>query len=673
MSDKILKKITELRELITKHEYNYYVLSQPTISDKEYDMLMKELEKIEEENPGLITPDSPTQRVGKNLTKDFRPVEHPIPMLSLANTYNEEDLIDFDRKVKDALPENETVNYVVELKIDGASISINYKDGFINVAATRGDGNVGEDVTANVKTIKSVPLKVDTKISKAIPLNDFIVRGEIFMDIEGFKRLNKEREKNGEKLFANPRNSAAGTLKMQDPKIVSQRPLNIFVYSLLIEDTDKLNSQEENLKLLKKLGFNVNENYKVCKNINEVLEVCHQFEKMRDSLSYEIDGAVIKVNSIQQQKIIGSIAKSPKWAVSYKFKAKQEFTRIKKIIWQVGRTGAITPVAEMDPVFLAGSTVSRATLHNIEEINRKDIREGDKVILEKGGDVIPKVISVIKEERPAKTKKVLPPDVCPVCKSKVFKPEEEVAIYCVNSECPEQTKGKLIHFVSRGAMDIEGLGEAFIDLFVEEKLIYNFDDIYTLKNKREKLISIQRLGEKSVDNLLNAIEESKKKPFNKVLFALGIRYVGSGAAKKLAEYFLNIENLIKANEEEISSIPEIGPSISCSVKNYFNNKQNVKIVNNLTKHGLNFKETKKVIKESFFTGKTFVITGTLSDYSREEAGDEITSRGGKVTSSVSKNTDYLLCGESPGSKLKKAESLGVNILKENEFKKQLGI
>jgi len=673
MSDKILKKITELRELITKHEYNYYVLSQPTISDKEYDMLMKELEKIEVENPGLITPDSPTQRVGKDLTKDFRPVEHPIPMLSLANTYNEKDLIDFDRKVKDALPENETVNYVVELKIDGASISINYKDGFINVAATRGDGNVGEDVTANVKTIKSVPLKVDTKISKAIPLNDFIVRGEIFMDIEGFRRLNKERGKNGEKLFANPRNSAAGTLKMQDPKIVSQRPLNIFVYSLLIEDTDKLNSQEENLKLLKKLGFNVNENYKVCKNINEVLEVCHQFEKMRDSLSYEIDGAVIKVNSIQQQKIIGSIAKSPKWAVSYKFKAKQEFTRIKKIIWQVGRTGAITPVAEMDPVFLAGSTVSRATLHNIEEINRKDIREGDKVILEKGGDVIPKVISVIKEERPAKTKKVLPPDVCPVCKSKVFKPEEEVAIYCVNSECPEQTKGKLIHFVSRGAMDIEGLGEAFIDLFVEEKLIYNFDDIYTLKNKREKLISIQRLGEKSVDNLLNAIEESKKKPFNKVLFALGIRYVGSGAAKKLAEYFLNIENLIKANEEEISSIPEIGPSISSSVKNYFNNKQNVKIVNNLTKHGLNFKETKKVIKESFFTGKTFVITGTLSDYSREEAGDEITSRGGKVTSSVSKNTDYLLCGESPGSKLKKAESLGVNILKENEFKKQLGI
>ena len=673
MLDKTLKKITELRELINKHEFKYYVLAQPSISDKEYDILMKELEKLEEENPGLITPDSPTQRVGKDLTKEFKLIEHPIPMLSLANTYNEDDLIDFDRKVKEALPENDAVSYVVELKIDGASISINYKDGYIISAATRGDGNAGEDVTANVKTIKSVPLKINTKVKTSIPLNDFIVRGEIFMDIEGFKKLNKEREKNGEKLFANPRNSAAGTLKMQDPKIVSERPLNIFVYSLLFEDSNKLNSQEENLKLLKKLGFNVNPNYKVCEDINEVLNVCHQFEKMRDSLSYEIDGAVIKVNSIAQQKIIGSIAKSPKWAVSYKFKAKQEFTRIKKIIWQVGRTGAITPVAEMDPVFLAGSLVSRATLHNIDEINRKDIREGDKVVLEKGGDVIPKVISVIKEERPNKTKKTLPPEVCPICKTKVLKPDDEVAIYCINSECPEQIKGKLIHFASRSAMDIEGLGEALVDLFVEEKLIYNFDDIYTLKEKREKLISIERLGEKSVDNLLSAIEESKKKPFNKVLFALGIRYVGSGAAKKLAEHFLDIENLIKAEEDEISSISEIGPSISTSVRNYFhNNKQNLKIVNNLIKHGLNFKEDIKKIKESFFTGKSFVITGTLSDYSRDEAGDEIISRGGKITSSVSKKTDYLLCGESPGSKLKKAESLGVIILREIEFKKYLG-
>lgn len=672
MPDKILKKrIKELREIIKKHEYDYYILAQPTISDKEYDMFMKELEKYEAENPQLITPDSPTQRVGKDLTKEFKPVEHSVPMLSLANTYNEDDLWDFDRKVREALLENEKVSYVVEMKIDGASISINYKNGYINSAVTRGDGSVGEDVTANVKTIKSVPLKIKSNVKAQFPLNDFIVRGEIFMDIEGFKKLNKEREKKGEKLFANPRNSAAGTLKMQDPKIVSKRPLNIFIYTLLLNNLEELQTQEQNLKVLKDLGFSINQNYKVCENIDEVLDVCNQFEGMRNLLGYEIDGAVIKVNSIKQQKIIGSIAKSPKWAVAYKFKAKQEFTRIKKITWQVGRTGAITPVAEMEPVFLAGSTVSRATLHNIDEIYRKDIREGDKIVLEKGGDVIPKVVSVITKERPKKSNKVLPPKKCPVCGSEIYKPEDEVAIYCVNTKCAAQIKGKLIHFASRGAMDIEGLGEALIDLFVEEKQIHNFNDIYYLKNKREELIKIERLGEKSVDNLLNSIEESKKKPFSKVLFALGIRYVGSGAAKKLADYFLDIDKLINADEDKISSIPELGPSISSSVKKYFSNEINLKIVESLKNHGLNFKEEKTEIKTSFFTGKTFVLTGTLTDRTRESVGEEITNRGGKVTSTVSKKTNYLLCGENPGSKLKKAESLGVAILNEIEFKKHL--
>jgi len=632
---------------------------------------MKELEKLEEENPKLITPDSPTQRVGKDLTKEFKPVEHSVPMLSLANTYNEEDLFDFDRKVKEALPKGEKVNYVVEHKIDGVSISINYKKGFLFSAATRGDGTIGEEVTANVKTIKSIPLKINTDVKTPFPLDDFIVRGEIFMDINGFKKLNKERERNDEKLFANPRNSAAGTLKMQDPKIVAKRPLNIFLYTLLLNDSDALETQGQNLKILKKLGFNVNPNYKICKNIKEALDVCHNFEKMRDSLGYEIDGAVIKVNSIKQQKIIGNIVKSPKWAVAYKFKAKQEFTRIKKITWQIGRTGAITPVAEMDPVFLAGSTISRATLHNIDEINRKDIREGDKVVLEKGGDVIPKVVSVILNERPKETKKVTSPDKCPVCGSKVYKPEDEVAIYCVNSECPSQIKGKLIHFASRGAMDIEGLGEALVDLFVEEKLIRNFDDIYSLKDKRDKLIEIERLGEKSVDNLLNSIEGSKKKPFSKVLFALGIRYVGSGAAKKISDYFLDIENLIQATEEEILNIPEIGPSISSSIVEYFSNEHNLKVINNLIKHGLNFKEEKKEIKGSFFTGKTFVLTGTLTGYTRDAAKEEIINRGGKVTSSVSKTTDYLLCGENPGSKFKKADLLKIAVLSEEEFKKHL--
>lgn len=671
MSDKILKRIKELRDIIRKHEYNYYVLAQPTISDQEFDMLMKELEKYEEENPQLITPDSPTQRVGKDLTKESKPVEHSVPMLSLTNTYNEDDLLDFDRKARDALSGNEKVSYVVEMKIDGASISINYKNGYIYSAATRGDGTVGEDVTPNVKTIKSIPLKINSNIKVPFPLDDFIVRGEIFMDIKGFKKLNKERERNGEKLFANPRNLAAGTLKMQDPKIVDKRPLNVFIYTLLLNNSYELQTQEQNLKVLKDLGFNVNPNYKVCENINEVLDVCHQFESMRDSLGYEIDGAVIKVNSIKQQKIIGSTAKSPKWAVAYKFKAKQEFTRIKKIIWQVGRTGAITPVAEMEPVSLSGSTVSRATLHNIDEINRKDIREGDKVVLEKGGDVIPKVVSVIMEERPDNSKKVLSPDKCPVCGSKVYKSEDEVAIYCINRECSAQVKGKLIHFVSRGAMDIEGLGDALIDLFVEEKLIHNFDDIYSLKDKREELIKIEGLGEKSVDNLLNSIEESKNKPFSKVLFALGIRYVGSGAAKKIADHFLNINDLLNATEDEISSIPEIGPSISSSMKEYFSNETNLKVVNSLKQHGLNFKEEKVETKTSFFTGKTFVLTGTLSDYSRETATDEIINRGGNVTLSVSKKTDYLLCGVNPGSKLKKADALGVPVLTEEEFKKHL--
>ena len=673
MSKNKIKRIEELRELIRKHEHNYYVLNQPTISDKEYDFLMKELESLEDEYPSFVTQDSPTQRVGKDLTKEFKPVQHTEPMLSLANTYNEEDLLDFDRRVKDVLPENETVEYVVELKIDGASISLHYKNGLLISAATRGDGYVGEDVTANVKTIKSIPLTVKKEIESSFPLDDFVVRGEIFMSLDGFKKLNREREKNGEKLFANPRNSAAGTLKIQDPKIVASRPLNIFVYSLLLNNSDALLTQKQNLTILKKMGFNVNPNYKVCKNIDEVLKACHDFEKVRDLLSYEIDGAVIKVNSIKQQKIIGSIAKSPKWAVAFKFKAKQEFTKVINISWQVGRTGAITPVAELEPVFLAGSTISRATLHNIEEINRKDIREGDKVVIEKGGDVIPKIISVIKEERPKKSRKVSIPEKCPVCKCKTYKPKDEVAIYCVNSECPAQIKGKLIHFASRGAMDIEGLGEALINLLVEEKLIYNFDDIFSLKEKKKNLIKIERLGEKSVENLITSIEESKAKPFSKVLFALGIRYVGSGAAQKLANHFLDIDKLINADENEIASVPEIGPSISASVREYFANEHNLKVVNNLKNHGLNFKGGKEVIKSSFFIGKTFVLTGTLSDYTREEAGEEISKRGGKVTSSVSKNTDYLLSGENAGSKLKKAQTLGVKILTEDEFKKQLGI
>lgn len=662
--------IENLKEKIRDHDHKYYVLAEPSISDEEYDMLIKELERLESENPGFITPDSPTQRVGKDLTKIFNPVIHKIPMLSLANTYSEKELLDFDRRVKAALPKNEKIEYIVELKIDGASVSLRYLNGFLKTAATRGDGFVGEEITTNVKTIKSIPLKIKNISSFQHSLEDIEVRGEIFMNIEDFLNLNKEREKNGERLFANPRNSSAGTLKMQDPKIVAKRPLNIFVYTLINPDDDLI-SQHENLQILKKMGFKVNPETKLCKNIDEVLNVCREMEKKRNSLEYEVDGAVVKVNSIKQQKILGSIAKSPRWAVAFKFKAKQAFTIINKITWQVGRIGTLTPVAELEPVLLSGSTISRATLHNYDEIIRKDIREGDKAVIEKGGDVIPKVVSVVESERNKNSKPVNPPDKCPVCNTTLFKPENEVAYYCENTECPAQVKGRIEHFAARGAMDIEGLGTALINLFVEKGFLKTYADIFDLKEKREKLINIERLGEKSVDNLLNSIEKSKEQPFHRVLFALGIRYVGSGASKKIADNLKSIDDLINASEEEISSIHEIGPSISKSIKKFFSNGNNLKIIENLKKHGLNLKSEKKVIKDNFFKDKTFVLTGTLSEFSREIASEKIINFGGKVTSSVSKNTDYLIAGENAGSKLSKAEKLGVKILNEIEFIKML--
>jgi len=673
MPSTIEKKIEALREQIRENDYNYYILTQPTISDAEYDKLLKELELLEKEHPELITPDSPTQRVGSDLTKEFKPVEHKIPMLSLSNTYSEEELHDFDRRVKDGLAENEKVEYLVELKIDGASVNINYVNGILKTAATRGDGTIGEEITNNVRTIKSIPLKI--KKDKTIPylLNDFEVRGEIFMNIRDFEKLNNEREKSGEKTFANPRNSTAGTLKLQDPKIVARRPLNSFMYSL-ISLKDELKSQEENLLTLKKFGFKVNEHYKKCNSIEDVIKVCRKFEELRDSLKYEIDGAVIKVNSIRQQNILGSIAKAPRWAVAFKFKSKQTSTVIKAITWQVGRTGAVTPVAELEPKLLAGSTISRATLHNFDEIERKDIRVRDTVLIEKGGDVIPKVVEVVLNERPSGSRKTKPPDKCPTCGSKLFKPEGEVAFYCENTECPDQVKGKLEHFASRGAMDIEGLGESLIDLFVEKGFLKTYSDIYKLKNFKEELVAIERLGEKSISNLLDSIERSKEKPFDKVLFALGIRYVGSGAAKKLTAHFKSLDSLIGATEEEIAEVYEIGKSISKSVKKFFNDNHNKKIIEELKKAGLKFSFTDAktaFVGDNFFKGKTFVLTGTLNSLSREEAEEKITNFGGNVTSSVSKKTDYVLAGEKAGSKLDKAKTLNIKILDESEFQKKI--
>ena len=673
MASSAQKKIEALREKIREHDYKYYILTQPTVSDQEYDKLIKELDALEKEHPEFITPDSPTQRVGSDLTKEFKPVEHKVPMLSLSNTYSEDELVDFDRRVREGLERDEKIEYIVELKIDGASVSLNYVDGYLKTAATRGDGTVGEEITNNVKTIKSVPLKIKKDSSVKYKLNDFEVRGEIFMKVNDFEKLNKEREKIGEKLFANPRNSTAGTLKLQDPKVVARRPLNTFLYSL-ISPEDNLKSQEENLSILKKLGFRINEHYKKCQNIEEVIKVCRKFEKLRDELEYEIDGAVIKVNSIDQQNRLGSIAKAPRWAVAFKFKAKQAVTKIKAITWQVGRTGAVTPVAELEPKFLAGSTISRATLHNFDEIERKDIRVGDTVIIEKGGDVIPKVVEVVLKERQSGSKKTKPPEKCPTCSSKLFKPEGEVAYYCENSECPDQVKGRIEHFASRGAMDIEGLGESLIDLFVDKGFIKTYSDIYNLKKLKDELVTLERFGEKSVNNLMNSIEISKEKPFDKVLFALGIRYVGSGAARKLASHFKSIDALMQASEEDITAVYEIGGSISKSVIKFLSDNHNKKIIDELKKAGLKFSfaDVKTpIVTDNFFKGKTFVLTGTLSSLTREEAGEKIIMFGGNVTSSVSKKTDYVLAGEKAGSKLDKANKLGIKIIDEKQFQKKV--
>ncbi len=666
--NKIQEKISEIRKKIKEYDYYYYVLAESKISDYEYDILLKELQKLEEENPEFISKDSPTQRVGSDLTKNFPVVKHSTPMLSLSNSYNAEDLLDFDKRIKNILKIEQDIEYVTELKIDGVSISILYEDGFLTKAATRGDGFTGEDVTANVKTIRSIPLSVNLLGENIL---DFEVRGEVFMELDEFKKFNENREKESLKLFANPRNLSAGTLKLQDPKEVAVRPLDIFIYYLL-SDNSNFDKQSSNLKYLKKLGFKTNPNSKLCKNIDEVLDFCKLWEEKRNNLKYEIDGIVIKVNNLEYQRKLGSIAKSPRWAIAYKFPAKQTKTILRDITWQVGRTGTVTPVAELEPVFLAGSTISRATLHNKEEILRKDIRVGDTVVIEKGGDVIPKIVEVEKSERKENVQITEVPKYCPVCKQELENSEDETAVYCLNVECSAQIKGQIEHFAMRAAMEIEGLGYSLIDQFVDLGLLKSYVDIYELKNKREMLINIERLGEKSVDNLLEAIEKSKEKPFEKVLFALGIRYVGSGAAKKLVKEFGSIENLINSSKEEIEEVYEIGPSIASSLKSFFGRKKNIENIKRLQSFGLNFQIENNEEFDNTFENLTFVLTGTLSEYTRDEVKEIIEKKGGKVTGSVSSKTNYILAGENAGSKLEKGKKLNIEIINEAEFYKLLG-
>ena len=660
------KRIEEIRKLIKEHDYKYYVLNQPDITDYEYDQLFKELVALEKENPQYILPDSPTQRVGSDLTKAFKPVQHTLPMLSLSNSYNEEELLDFDRRIHENMAKDEIIEYVCELKIDGLSVSLRYVHGMLTIAATRGDGSFGVDITANVKTIRSVPLSIKKPASCKLDLREFEVRGEVYMELDAFRKLNEERERNEEKLFANPRNSSAGTLKLLDPQIVAKRPLQIYLY-YLSSVSDELISQYDNLTILNELGFRINKNYKLCKNIDGVLKFCNEWEKKRDQLPYDIDGVVIKVNSLRQQKTLGTIPKSPRWAIAYKYKPKQAITRLNDVTWQVGRTGALTPVAELEPIFLAGSTISRATLHNIDEIKRKDIRKNDFVIIEKGGDVIPKVVAVDLAQRSLNTEEISVPTKCPICLSGLFRANEEVAIYCENNICSAQIKGRITHFAARGAMDIDGLGEALVDLFVDLNFLHDYADIYSLKDKRNDLLKIERLGEKSITNLLSSIEGSKKRQFEKVLFALGIRYVGAGTAKILAEHFLSIENLSAASKEEIEAVHEIGTSISSSIKRFFSNEQNKFIIKRLINDGLNLSMVKKEKKSSLLDGASFVLTGTLYSMSREKAKEKILANGGIVLSTVSKNISFVVAGENPGSKYVKAQKLGITILPENKF------
>lgn len=667
--NEIEKRIIELRDQIRIHDYNYYVLAESKINDFEYDSLYSELLKLEKGNPQFITSDSPTQRVGSDLTKDFKQFKHNSPMLSLSNSYSSSDLLDFDKRVKNILGVEEDIEYVTELKIDGVSISIHYENGLLTKAATRGDGFVGEEVTTNIKTIKSIPLSIN-KLKDTLP-KSFEVRGEVFMEIEEFKNFNESRAKDGFKLFANPRNSTAGTLKLQDPKAVAVRPLDIFVYYLLSEK-ELFQSHFENLEYLKELGFKTNNNSKICSNINEVLDFCEFWNTKRNELPYDIDGIVVKVNNLKFQEELGNIAKSPRWAIAYKFAAQRTTTKLKQITWQVGRTGAITPVAELEPVLLAGSTISRATLHNRDEIERKDIRVNDIVVLEKGGDVIPKIVEVDVSKRERNSVKSVFPSKCPVCAQPLFFPEDEVAIYCTNIECAAQIKGQIEHFASRGAMDIEGLGKSLIDQFVDLKILSSYTDIYQLKDRRDDLLEIERLGEKSVDNLLDSIEKSKEQPFEKVLFGLGIRYVGAGAAKKLVKHFKSIDAIINATKEEIENVNEIGPSIAASLEQFFCNSQNIENIRSLKTAGLRFVANNEYSTAETLSGQTFVLTGTLKNFTREEAKVEIEKRGGKVSSSVSSKTDYVLAGESSGSKLKKAESLGIKIISESEFDLLIG-
>ena len=652
----IKEEIFKLVALLNKYSYDYYVEDNPQISDTEYDTLYKQLEKLEQEYPEFILDNSPTQRVGDRVLDEFEKVIHKVPMLSLSNTFSIEDLRDFDSRIS-KLSSDDSIEYICELKIDGLAISINYENGKLVSAATRGDGMVGENVTENIKTIFSIPKTLKTKKS-------FEVRGEVYLPKKSFELLNKEREENNEVLFANPRNAAAGSLRQLDSKITAKRRLSAFIYSVVGDEN--INSQKMALTVAADLGLPVNPNFKLCKTIDEVVDYIMYWEEHKQDLPYEIDGIVIKVNSYSLQKEIGSTQKSPRWATAYKFPEEELATKLLDIELSVGRTGIITPVAVLNPINISGSTVSKASLHNKDIIDELDIHIGDMVVVKKAGEIIPKVVRVVEELRLDNSEKYVMPNICPSCQSKTFTKEGDPFTRCLNPDCPEQNIRKIIHFASREALNIEGLGDKVVATLYEKGIIKHTIDLFSLD--RNKLVELERMGDKSVDNLLNAIENSKQSSLDKVIFALGILNVGKKAGKILAEYYKNLTNFSKATVDELLELPDIGLITAESIVDYLSNDNNLRFINELIEIGMNSQyEIQDRNTDNIFSGKTIVLTGKLVELTRNEAKEYLERFGAKVTGSVTSKTDYVIAGEKAGSKLAKAEQLGIQVLGEDEF------
>lgn len=663
------KRTAELREILEDYSYRYYVLDNPVVSDYEYDILYRELVEIEEKYPEFVTPDSPTQRVGGAVSEGFEKFTHTLPLQSLDNVFSEEEVKQFCIKVEDSFP-GQDVSFVVEKKIDGLSVSLTYENGLLVTGATRGDGFVGENVTANVKTIKSIPLRLKH------PVRKLVVRGEIYMPRSSFMKLNEEQDLKGLQTFANPRNAAAGSLRQLDPKVAAQRHLDIFVFNLqeISEDAPQLRTHEESLEYLKAQGFRISSMYRVCNTPEEVWQAVLQIGTGREALEYDIDGAVIKTNLFIQREILGSTSKFPRWATAYKYPPEKKFTRLKEIEINVGRTGVLTPLALLDPVFLAGSTISKATLHNMDYIEDRDIRIGDMVQIMKAGDVIPAVVSVDHEAR-EKERELLPritfqmPKECPECGSAVVREEGEAAYRCKNPDCPAKTYRGLVHFTSKDAMNIEGLGPAVLRVLCDRGLITKISDIYRLKDHREELVEIERMGAKSVENLLNSIENTKKNELYRLIFGLGIRQIGAAASKELAKSFKSMDAIMNADIETLESLNDFGRITAESVYEFFQNDKSRALLAELKELGLNLvhEEDSVLPSNDSVHGKIFVLTGTLPSLKRAEAQKMIEDLGGKCSSSVSAKTDFVLAGEEAGSKLEKARKLGIKIINEAEF------